>query len=106
VSDTPQPPFRIVPGPDARTFVLSGELDMASTDRVADAVGTVDGAGDVVFDLRALAFIDSSGIRALLQVAERLGEGRLILDQPTEPVLRVFDLVVLREASTKVVIRT
>lgn len=103
---TLDPPFRVDPGPGDRAFVLSGELDMASTERVGEAVASIQGTGDVVFDLRALTFIDSSGIRALLQAAERIEEGKLILDHPTEAVQRVLDLVGMQDASPKVVIQT
>jgi anti-sigma B factor antagonist len=106
VPHTLDPPFRVEPGPEDRAFVLTGELDMAATDQVGEAVASIEGSGDVVFDLRALTFIDSSGIRALLQAAERIDEGKLILAHPTEAVQRVLDLVGMRDASPKVVIQT
>ena len=67
--------FRVEPGSDERTFVLSGELDMASTHLVAEALEGLSGEGDVHFHLQALTFIDSSGIRALLLAADRVNGG-------------------------------
>jgi anti-anti-sigma factor len=94
--------FRIEPRGD-REFVLDGELDMASTSLVADAMGAVGGArGDVVFDIAALTFIDSSGVLALTQAADTIEDGSLILRRPTDAVRRVFDLVGLTEAAPRI----
>ena len=99
------PPFRIAPGADPRTFVLVGELDMASTDLVAEATDDLDGGvGDAVLELRDLTFIDSSGILAVSKVADRVRDGKLILRHPTDAVRRVLDLVGLTEASPRIVI--
>jgi anti-anti-sigma factor len=50
-------------------------------------------------DLSELSFIDSSGIRTLLVAAETLGaRGRLILESPSEPVLRTLRLVGIEQA--------
>ena len=50
---------------------LAGELDLAHVDRLDQAVraATV-GAETVEIDLRALTFIDSSGLKALLAIHE------------------------------------
>jgi anti-anti-sigma factor len=99
------PAFRIDPGTDARTFVLTGELDMASTDLVAEATAALDqGTGDAVFELDQLSFIDSSGILAVSKAAERVRDGKLILRHPTDAVRRVLDLVGLTEAAPSIVI--
>jgi anti-anti-sigma factor len=88
--------FRIAPGQDARTFRLEGELDVAETDIFLGGVGDVAGCGDIVLDLEDLAFIDSSGVRALLLLADRLDDdGVLILRNAGPAVRRVFDLVSL-----------
>jgi anti-anti-sigma factor len=49
-------------------LALSGELDLASSGALADAVSKVcaDGAKEVVLDIGELAFIDSTGLRAIL----------------------------------------
>ena len=96
--------FRIAPAGEDRAFVLTGELDMAAADAVTAAAGSLGPEGDVVFDLAGLAFIDSSGLRAVLQVADRIADGKLILRGPTDAVRRVLDIVGLAEASPRVVV--
>jgi anti-anti-sigma factor len=48
--------------------------------------------GDVVFDLRGLSFMDSSGIHALYKIAKPLVEGSLILQAPQPIVERVIQI--------------
>lgn len=96
--------FRIEPTGDGRTFVLTGELDMAATDLVAEATGSLAPGGDVVFELGGLTFMDSSGLRAVLQVADRIPDGKLILRDPTDAVRRVLDIVGIAEATPRIVI--
>ena len=96
--------FRIEPADDDRSFVLTGELDMSAADLVTEATASLAGEGDVVFDLAGLMFIDSSGLRAVLQVAERIPDGKLVLRDPTDAVRRVLDIVGLAEASPRVVV--
>lgn len=80
-------------------LVLAGDLDLASAPRLAHAVERLtDVPGPVVLDLRDVAFVDSSGVSALLDV-ERLVEAkhrRLALLQPAGAVTRLLDLVELR----------
>ena len=53
------------------TYVeLLGELDMSCVDRYADAVDSVQ-AGRLVLDLRGLTFIDSMGLRMILETWQR-----------------------------------
>ncbi|HEX5224179.1 MAG TPA: STAS domain-containing protein [Solirubrobacteraceae bacterium] len=51
-----------------RRLALSGELDLASASALADAVSQLcaDGAREIVLDIGALEFIDSTGLRAIL----------------------------------------
>jgi anti-sigma B factor antagonist len=80
-------------------LVVSGDLDLASAPRLSWAVARLaDEPGPVVLDLRDIAFVDSSGVSALLDV-ERLVEEkrrRLALLQPAGAVTRLLDLVELR----------
>lgn len=67
-----------------RRFYLSGELDLSTVDALTAAVEPVlADPGDVQLDLSELAFMDSAGIKAFLEVSHRLGDrGRLILLAP------------------------
>ena len=50
------------------TLILAGELDLASAPTL-EATTTrlcADGASEIVFDLRGLSFIDSTGLRTIL----------------------------------------
>ena len=52
---------------------LRGELDLGSVERLERALDEC--GGDVVLDLRGLTFMDSTGVRVLLEAAERAGPG-------------------------------
>jgi anti-sigma B factor antagonist len=84
-------PFRVDGG---LTFVLSGELDVAGADEVDRRLRDV-GGGQVVLDLRALRFIDSTGLAVLYRCHERLTEAggeRLALTVAPGQVLRMLEL--------------
>ena len=50
---------------------LRGDLDLASADAVASRLDALSQAGDaVLLDLDSLSFMDSSGLRVVLQAAE------------------------------------
>src|SRR4029079_4977665 len=53
---------------DVIVVSLTGELDMASTPALHQAVERAQDQGPIVIDLRDLTFIDSTGIRALIEV--------------------------------------
>ena len=101
----PNEPLRIEVLADERTIVLDGELDMADTETLTRAVTSLTAdPGDLILDVRALTFIDSSGLLALLHTADRMRDGRLVLRKPSEPVRRVLELVELTTVSPRIVI--
>jgi anti-anti-sigma factor len=73
---------------------LSGELEAASASTLASALDPLTTRGGVVgLDLAELTFMDSTGINALCQAKQRLGEqGRIVLINPPPPVLRVIEI--------------
>jgi anti-sigma B factor antagonist len=76
------------------TVVVSGELDLATAPRLSAAVAEHGDAKLLVLDMNATTFIDSTGVRALLQ-AERhsLGSGsRLVVVAGDGAVRRVLEL--------------
>jgi anti-anti-sigma factor len=77
-------------------LALEGELDLAAVAALEGAVEAArsEGAGDVVLDLRELAFMDSSGLRTIVQLDTKAGtEGwRLAIVQGPEAVQRVFEI--------------
>jgi anti-sigma B factor antagonist len=74
---------------------LAGEIDAASTPQLITALDPLPGNdGDIVIDLSEVSFIDSSGLRALIdahQRAERSGR-RVVMAQPSAVVRRLFDI--------------
>jgi anti-sigma B factor antagonist len=73
--------------------VPRGELDLATTDRVADDIDALVEAGfdEIVLDLRAVSFMDSTGLRLVIRQAYRPDARVRIVDGPTA-VARLFDL--------------
>jgi anti-anti-sigma factor len=77
---------------------MSGELDLATSDRLSALLGELTDQ-TVVVDLAALTFIDSSGIAALVAAKDRLrSAGReLLLTRPQPNVDRVLEMTGLVE---------
>lgn len=77
------------------TVSLTGELDLASVDQVQEmADGVFEEVPVVVFDLRDLAFLDSTGLRMFGRMHQRAHkEGRrFLLGQVSAPVRRVLHI--------------
>lgn len=94
-----QHPLTIEIRPDARsvTLALSGELDLASADTLRVCLGQLEGGyEEVVVDLAALQFIDSTGLNLLVHTHQSLAEDepprRLTLRNPQGHVRRVFEV--------------
>lgn len=87
---------------DGETVVsLFGELDVASSQRLTEELlGLIDGGATcVVIDLGQLAFIDSTGLSALIQANKKMsGKGKLRLRTPTPLVRQVLEVTGLMEA--------
>lgn len=75
---------------------MTGELDIASVPQGEHAIddALAAGADHLIVDLRGLSFIDSSGLRLFILVAERArGHGTpLTIVRPPEPARTVFRL--------------
>jgi anti-sigma B factor antagonist len=62
--------------PGMSVIAVIGEVDRNSSDRLAGYIGEVHRPGDhVVIDLAELSFMDSSGLRVLLDCARRCADG-------------------------------
>ncbi|HIZ34514.1 MAG TPA: STAS domain-containing protein [Candidatus Ruania gallistercoris] len=78
--------------PDRTRLVLSGEIDVALTDELTDAVTDAEAAGlPVQVDARHVTFMDSSGIALLARLANRT-PGRLSLIKPPDVVRFLLDV--------------
>ena len=64
-------------GPTGTTISLTGEVDLANVDSVASRLATELRPPKVTLNLRGIRYLDSSGIRMLIDVAQ-LGEAQRI----------------------------
>jgi anti-anti-sigma factor len=100
-SNTDWEPFRcdVIPDRDAVRVKPVGELDMATVEQVARPLRELRAAGfrEIVLDLSEVSFIDSSGIRMILEAREAsLGQGVGLKLLPGPPaVQRAFELTAL-----------
>jgi anti-sigma B factor antagonist len=92
-------PFAIVPAGAPSTYRLVGELDVMALPVVDKFVGELDALTDTVFDVADVAFVDSSGLHALLVVQRRLADaGRtLTLANPSPQLTRLLGIAGLAE---------
>ena len=87
--------FKImVVGADGEAVVyLVGELDLAVRDRLVEALTQAsDTCHRLVVDLSRTTFIDSTGLKALVDVWHRRGDARLelVLREPSPVVMRTL----------------
>jgi len=75
-------------------YRMRGELDMASAETLLDAMRPIATADrPIALDLEELTFIDSSGIRAVVDLASSMnGAGPLVLSNVPASVQRVLDI--------------
>ena len=76
-------------------WTLSGEIDAHTAPVLEGAVITLpSGTAAVSLDVRDVSFIDSSGLRVLIGLAERAGEaGRTLrVDHPSPAVARLVEI--------------
>ncbi|HEX9504734.1 MAG TPA: STAS domain-containing protein [Acidimicrobiia bacterium] len=77
----------------ATIVIATGEIDMATAPELR--AGLAETTGDVIIDLAAVEFLDSSGIGVLVAAGNRLAAagGSLALRAPRPPVRRVLEIV-------------
>jgi anti-anti-sigma factor len=97
MSDADDLPFdvRLVSTGDSTVLAFSGDLDLTAAAEASQAIERAqNGGGAVVIDLRDLRFIDSSGLRVILEAQRRAaGDGGTLSVAPGNGgVRRVFEL--------------
>lgn len=87
-----------ISGEDGRV-VVTGEIDAHTAPALAAALEPHLAAGDVDLDLRAVDFMDSSGLRVLIDAHQRcVATGsRLVLHEPSRSVRRIIEVSGLAE---------
>ena len=85
---------------DATVIALHGELDVAASQGLSDELAELidSGTTDLIIDLTKLAFIDSTGLSAILRANRKLEKGHLVLLQPTAMVRQVLEITGLTGA--------
>lgn len=83
---------------DVHVLALSGELDLSGAPVVEQELASIapaaPDANTMIIDLRGLTFIDSTGLRLLIETSRRTeacGQ-HLLLVPPVERVFRVFEI--------------
>ena len=83
--------LQITPTDDG--FRLEGELDMATADDLSQIFRDAPSNVPVVLDFSGVSFMDSSGLRALLEGAgQPTGCGPVVIVNPSAQVRRVLDI--------------
>jgi anti-anti-sigma factor len=79
---------------DPRGLRLEGELDLSGEVTLKEALDELLAeGGPITLDLSELRFMDSTGLRVMLQAANALnGSAPLVLLRPTGAVLRVLEI--------------
>jgi anti-sigma B factor antagonist len=80
-------------------LVVSGELDLATSAELDERLNTVAAASPMSLDLAGVSFIDSSGLRVLLEHHNRLeaGGGRLDLVNISTHTARLLEIAGLQD---------
>lgn len=82
-------------------LTVRGELDAYSAPGLEDHISRLltQDVRDVVLDMAQTAFLDSSGLRAILTAQRRLGEagGKMSLRAPSEAVSRLLEITGLTD---------
>jgi anti-sigma B factor antagonist len=87
----PDTPLAISPTP--KGFAVVGEIDAHTAPAITEAV-TQTTSSSLEIDLSGVDFVDSSGLRALIEAHQRFESngGSLTLVRPSSVVARLFDI--------------
>jgi anti-sigma B factor antagonist len=80
---------------DAFTIALDGEIDAHTAPELAARYTELPaGDADVVIDMSKVDFMDSSGLRVIIELHQRAenAERRLVLRAPSQPVARLIEV--------------
>lgn len=82
--------------PETGVYVLSGEVDAHTAPQLADHFESLPGGaeGALVIDMAAVTFMDSSGLRVLIELNRRASEAgtSLTVRAPSRSVARIIEI--------------
>ena len=83
---------------DGSGLKVIGELDAATAPQLTTELSRASHEGDVVLDLSELTFLDSCGVRSILEFAKRRnGNGPVVISKASPAVVRVFEILGLEQ---------
>ncbi len=84
---------------DNGVMLVNGELDVATSGELDEQLKTVAAASSATLDLSGVSFVDSSGLRVLIEHHQRFesGGGRLALTNLSTHVDRLIEISGLTE---------
>lgn len=85
------PLLRVDARSDENLLVVAGELDAATCDLLDGHIDALGEDGPVVLDMSGITFVDSSGLRSLVQ-ARRTADGGITLRNPSPVLVRLLEL--------------
>ena len=86
-----RPMLELSPLVDEVGIKMIGEVDLATARQLSDALATISTDSEVHLELAELAFIDSSGLRAILDfVRSRNGSGPVVMLNPSDAIQRLL----------------
>jgi anti-sigma B factor antagonist len=93
-----QPPIRITTDDRGAwlLLVVSGDLDLGTADRLRAAAAAAGDDRRLALDLSGIRFIDSSGLRVLLEL--RTDDTAPVLVDPSSPVRDLLALTMMTDA--------
>lgn len=75
------------------TVTVSGRLDSSNADELEEAVSSLDGISELIFDISALEYLSSAGLRVLLVTQRKMNkQGKMIVKGANETVRDIFDV--------------
>jgi len=78
---------------DGQTLHVAGEIDMSTSEALRERINQALRSGSVTLDMTGVEFIDSSGVRVLLQAAAELNGQGPIRILPSTAVARILEIV-------------
>jgi anti-sigma B factor antagonist len=96
----PETPARLtITDVDESTISIAGEIDAHTAPQLAEHFATLPGGGDIVLQMAGVGFIDSSGLRVLIELHQRAEEEsrRLVLSAPSSSVVRLVEIAGLAD---------
>jgi anti-anti-sigma factor len=86
-------------GQDGTTLEVSGDIDLATAGHLSEALELcMEWDSGITVDLSAVKFMDSSGVRALIETSQGLnGNAPLKLRSPQPALVRLFELTKLAD---------